>query len=38
VTLVRHDDLTHAWVTMTVTRPGRAAMDETCELVRQALY
>lgn len=37
VTLLRHDDLTHAWVTMTATPPGRAAMDETCALVRRAL-
>lgn len=37
-TLVRHNDLTHAWVTMVgVVPPARAAMDETCALVRKAL-
>ncbi len=39
VTLVRHNDLTHAWVTMVgVVPPARAAMDETCALVRKALH
>lgn len=38
VTLLEHDDLTHAWVTMTgAVPPARAAMDETCALVRKAL-
>ena len=37
VTLLEHDDLTHAWVTMTIVPPARAAMDETCALVRKAL-
>lgn len=38
VTLVRHNDLTHAWVTMTgAVPPAQAAMDETCTRVREAL-
>lgn len=39
VTLLRHDDLTHAWVTMTGTvPPAQAAMDETCAQLRAALF
>lgn len=38
VTLLEHDDLTHAWVTMTgAVPPAREAMDETCAKVRKAL-
>ncbi len=38
VTLLRHNDLTHAWITMTGTvPPARAAMDETCAALRQLL-
>lgn len=37
-TLLRHNDLTHAWVTMTgAVPPARAAMDATCALLRKAL-
>ncbi|RXL59644.1 alpha/beta hydrolase, partial [Citrobacter sp. AAK_AS5] len=39
VTLVRHNALPHAWVTMVgVVPPARAAMDEPCALVRKALH
>ncbi|MFZ5722136.1 MAG: alpha/beta hydrolase [Pseudomonadota bacterium] len=38
VELLRHNDLTHAWFTMTgAVPPARAAMDETCAAVRRAL-
>lgn len=38
VTLLQHDNLTHAWFTMTGTvPPARAAMDETCALLRRQL-
>ena len=38
VTLLRHNDLTHAWVTMTgAVPPAQAAMDETCARVKKAL-
>lgn len=38
VTLLRHNDLTHAWFTMTGTvPPAQAAMDETCAALRRAL-
>lgn len=38
VTLLRHNDLTHAWVTMAgIVPPATAAMNETCALLRKAL-
>lgn len=38
VTLLEHDHLTHAWFTMAgLVPPARAAMDETCHRVREAL-
>lgn len=37
VTLLRHDDLTHAWVTMTAVPPARAALEQTCALLRDEL-
>lgn len=38
VKLLRHNDLTHAWFTMTgAVPPARAAMDETCDTLRRAL-
>lgn len=38
VQLLRHNNLTHAWVTMTgAVPPARVAMDETCALLRAGL-
>lgn len=38
VTLLRHNDLTHAWLTMAgVVPPARAALDETCTALSRAL-
>lgn len=38
VTLLRHNDLTHAWLTMAgVVPPARAALDETCAALSRVL-
>lgn len=37
-TLLRHNNLTHAWITMTgAVPPAKAAMDETCAALRRLL-